>query len=73
MTGISTLREDLFAVLVIHGLIAVSFVHLIWRVVGVNHVWAVIFVVRLALRALHTSLHLGTNSNAVTDFTSCDF
>lgn len=37
-----------------------------------NHVRTVVLVVRFAVGALHAGLNLGTNTNAVSNFASCD-
>lgn len=70
---IPSLREYLIAVLILHRLIAVPFIHLIRGVVGVDLVWTVVFIVGLALRALHAGLDLGTHANTISNFAGSDF
>lgn len=66
--AIPSLREDLLTRLVFHGLVATPLVLIVGRIIGIDHVGAVVLLVLGAVLALETGLYLCAHADAVAGF-----
>jgi len=72
MRRVSSLSPDLIAIFVLHRLAAVCSANIIRCSIGINHMRAIILIIRLALRTFHARLNLRSNANTISWLDSLD-